>query len=174
MNKEQRFEKYLQEHPEVDLFKKYKQKYKKRTLTEEQKERYKENNRKKYREKNPIQKRTSKKLSREEILQKKKEWSKKFYNSEKGKLYKQKHNRSRRLGAVGKIKWEDWLELKEKYNNTCLCCKKREPEIKLTSDHIIPVSKGGKHCIENIQPLCMKCNCSKFTKIIDYRKDYML
>jgi len=175
MNKEQRLQKYLSEHPDIDLFKKYKQKYRKRVLTEEQRKRYNELNRILYRKNNPIEKRkVGVKLSKEEIKQRKSERSKKWYNSEKGKLHRQKNNRSRRVGAVGKVKWEDWIELKKKYNNTCLCCKKQEPEIKLTSDHIIPVSKGGKHCIENIQPLCMKCNCSKFTKIIDYRKDHML
>ena len=60
------------------------------------------------------------------------------------------------------------MELKIKYKNTCPSCYKSEPEIKLTEDHIIPLSKGGNNKIENIQPLCGVCNCKKYNKIKKY------
>ena len=63
----------------------------------------------------------------------------------------------------------DWAELKRKYNYTCLCCGRREPEIKLSPDHVLPLSKGGSNSIDNIQPLCRTCNNRKYTKHIDYR-----
>lgn len=63
----------------------------------------------------------------------------------------------------------DWQLLKAQYNFTCPSCNKKEPEIKLTEDHIIPISKGGSNNIENIQPLCLKCNQVKHTKIIKYK-----
>ena len=31
----------------------------------------------------------------------------------------------------------------------------------LQADHIIPLARGGPHCLANIQPLCRSCNTSK-------------
>lgn len=62
----------------------------------------------------------------------------------------------------------DWEGLKEKYNHTCPSCKKKEPEIKLTRDHIVALLNGGDNSIKNIQPLCQSCNTRKHTKTIRY------
>jgi len=76
--------------------------------------------------------------------------------------------RARKRGADGSHTLGEWENLKAQYNWTCPCCKKQEPKIKLTEDHIIPLIKGGSNNIENIQPLCGSCNSSKHTKIIKY------
>jgi 5-methylcytosine-specific restriction endonuclease McrA len=82
---------------------------------------------------------------------------------------KNKRNRIIKSKTIGSHTYGEWQILKAQYNWTCLCCKKSEPKIKLTEDHIIPVSKGGSDNIENIQPLCLKCNIKKHTKIINYK-----
>lgn len=50
-------------------------------------------------------------------------------------------------------------------NYTCQSCGKYMPdEVGLHIDHIIPISKGGKTVISNLQVLCSKCNGKKSNK----------
>ncbi len=77
--------------------------------------------------------------------------------------------RHRLVTTRGKHSQKEWRELKEKYLYTCLCCKKQEPNVKLTKDHIIPLALGGSNKIDNIQPLCKSCNSKKHTQTINYK-----
>ena len=77
--------------------------------------------------------------------------------------------RTRKTNAGGSFTAEEFNALCAYYGNKCLCCNRTG--IKLTVDHIKPVSRGGNSNIENIQPLCGKCNSSKGDKNIDYRPD---
>ncbi len=76
--------------------------------------------------------------------------------------------RARKIQAEGSHTIGEWELLKKQYGYICPACGKIEPEIKLTEDHIIPLSRGGSDYIENIQPLCVKCNTRKHTKIIKF------
>lgn len=66
----------------------------------------------------------------------------------------------------GSFTLEQWQEMKQKYNYTCPCCGRKEPEIKLSIDHIIPITKNGTNWINNIQPLCRSCNSKKGNKVV--------
>ena len=37
----------------------------------------------------------------------------------------------------------------------------KEDGVKLHVDHIVPVSRGGKSVMSNLQTLCEDCNCGK-------------
>ena len=94
-------------------------------------------------------------------------YSLKYRKNNKQKMAEnKKRRRSREYNAVGSHTNEEWEGLKRYYNYTCPLCKRSEPEIKLTEDHIIPLSKGGSSYLTNIQPLCKSCNSMKNTKTI--------
>lgn len=117
----------------------------------------------------------------EKVTQKNKKW----YEANKEKVYsansqwrvnnlekereRTRNYRSRRYGNGDVITSQEWIDLKDYYQFTCLCCKRTEPHIKLELDHVVPLSKGGRNLIENAQPLCRSCNSSKNDKTIDYR-----
>jgi hypothetical protein len=60
-----------------------------------------------------------------------------------------------------------WLALLDASGGVCLACGAAGD---LTVDHIIPLSLGGSNHIENIQPLCERCNCDKGATVRDYRE----
>ncbi len=58
-------------------------------------------------------------------------------------------------------------------NYTCKICGATSRDgVKLHVDHIIPVSRGGKTVMSNLQTLCDRCNRGKSNKMdIDYEND---
>lgn len=89
----------------------------------------------------------------------------KAHNYRGGYENKLMHNRNRRAmlkGAEGTFTHVEWIELKARYGCKCAKCKTPETIFKLTVDHIIPLSKGGRNSIDNIQPLCGSCNSKKY------------
>ena len=59
--------------------------------------------------------------------------------------------------------------IKERDNFTCCQCgnsTKKEPNLLLEIDHIVPIAKGGLTTEDNLQTLCWKCNRSKGAKLI--------
>lgn len=63
---------------------------------------------------------------------------------------------------------QDYL-IYERDNFTCIYCGKNsiEDSIKLTFDHVIPISRGGSNLVPNIITSCDICNKSKNNKILN-------
>lgn len=82
----------------------------------------------------------------------------------------QAQQRARRaLTGYLPLKNQFWNELKAKYDHCCLACGRREPEVRLEKDHVVPVKSGGTNDPGNFQPLCRPCNARKGNRTIDYR-----
>lgn len=100
--------------------------------------------------------------NRDKIREKNRKWE--AANPDKRKNLRHR----RRANLEGYISDTDWRSLVAHYG-CCLACGRSD--VALAMDHIVPIAKGGKHDIDNVQPLCQSCNSSKRTKIIDYRPD---
>lgn len=84
------------------------------------------------------------------------------------KMLWEQRRRAARSGASGDITLTDWIRILERFNYICPSCGDPEPDIMLTLDHVVPLSRGGQHVPENVQPLCRHCNAVKHTTIIAF------
>lgn len=74
---------------------------------------------------------------------------------------KKRRDYARRKGAIvadAPFTAEMWLDVVQRHQHKCHYCKQRRV---LTIDHVIPVSKGGRHIAGNIVPACRSCNSRK-------------
>lgn len=85
-------------------------------------------------------------------------------NLEKSRLYSKIRKHQRR--TAGTIDYNEWIKKCNLLGNKCQMCGKSSDIVKLTIDHILPISKGGTNILENLQPLCLSCNSKKGSKII--------
>jgi 5-methylcytosine-specific restriction endonuclease McrA len=81
----------------------------------------------------------------------------------------QRRRQAEKLAALDSDTRHDWEAMCARYGHRCLRCGASEPDIVLTIDHVIPLSRRGVGNIGNLQPLCFTCNRRKWTRVIDYR-----
>lgn len=101
--------------------------------------------------------------NREKSRQAASQWTK---NNPIRNAIKTARRKARIYESEGTYTEAEWLELCARYDNRCLCCKEQKP---LTVDHVVPVTRGGRNDVSNLQPLCQECNSRKGQKTIDYR-----
>ena len=84
------------------------------------------------------------------------------YIDKKETIKKQIRNKATAYTSKNNVR--DWVLTT--YGNACLSCGSKK---NIELDHIMPISRGGKNKLSNLQPLCKKCNTSKGAKTEDYR-----
>ena len=57
----------------------------------------------------------------------------------------------------------DWLQLCRRFGERCAYCG---DVAKLTIDHVVPITRGGRHSIGNLLPACRSCNASKNNRFL--------
>jgi len=121
--------------------------------------------------------------NKEKIAKQQKEWRLKnkdkiskyikgYLQTEHGKKVfkriKQKRRALKYTTADNTITEKSLQELIKLQNNKCYKCKKEldfKSKNQVHLDHHIPISKGGKHSMENVVYLCKTCNLIKAAKI---------
>lgn len=100
-------------------------------------------------------------------------WYHNYYATHRHEYQARSQLRRARVKQVGgTFSAEEWRQLKTAYGNQCLCCGRKEPDILLGPDHVLPIVLGGSNNIDNIQPLCKRCNFRKNKKHIDFRPQF--
>lgn len=61
---------------------------------------------------------------------------------------------------------EEWCRLVAEFEGRCVRCWEKSGD--LQKDHIIPIYQSGSHGIENVQPLCRKCNTAKGPETVNW------
>ena len=74
--------------------------------------------------------------------------------------------RKRCLAGSPGVTITEWDEKLREYNHRCAYCGVQG---NMTMDHVVPLSKGGEHTIDNIVPACAPCNSSKCANIREPR-----
>ncbi len=75
---------------------------------------------------------------------------------------KNKKNNNKRDPLSPSLRYE--VLTRDKY--VCKGCGACGPNVEVEVDHIIPVSRGGKDTLDNLQTLCFKCNRGKGDKVL--------
>jgi 5-methylcytosine-specific restriction endonuclease McrA len=71
-------------------------------------------------------------------------------------------HKRREAKAAGSIDADSWQAVLAFYSYGCAYCPADHWD---HQDHVVPLSKGGIHGIENVVPSCAKCNYAKGTHV---------
>ena len=94
-----------------------------------------------------------------------KKWHRK--NPSKGKYYESNRRALKNNASIGLVDYGELLAMNVKNNGklTCVYCH-RGIRGAYHVDHIIPLSRGGSHSMDNLAIACPACNLAKSNKLL--------
>ena len=95
------------------------------------------------------------------IQTKHKEIRKKYDKTPKGRAASGRKNSKRRYMIANRAVSEDVLQREKQFRLSMTKCANCKTTERLSLDHIVPLSKGGVHDLDNWQCLCVPCNSRK-------------
>lgn len=65
--------------------------------------------------------------------------------------------------GVFQVSAKDWSKEVRRHGGRCFYCNS---DGRMSMDHVVPISRGGRHSIGNLVPACITCNSSKRDRTI--------
>lgn len=84
-----------------------------------------------------------------------------YMNSQRYQTFKKYGVKCIKCGIEGKFFAKERHYSNSRYHLNLYAVNEFGHEILMTKDHIIPLAKGGKDQLDNLQPMCVKCNNKK-------------
>jgi hypothetical protein len=95
--------------------------------------------------------------NRQKLMEATADWARR-HPEEISEKNRRRYARSR--GVTPELTVGEWSALLAAYGLRCAYCRKALGS-RVTLDHMIPLSRGGTHSLDNIVPACLTCNSSK-------------
>ena len=76
------------------------------------------------------------------------------------------NRRAKMLGAQV-VEWIDGQQIWERDSGRCYLCGHPVEMLKMSVDHVVPISKGGEHSYSNCRLTHATCNRRKYNKILE-------
>lgn len=68
---------------------------------------------------------------------------------------------------TGDLTLDQWERIVAQHTNCPYCGRLFDDgQYKLTIDHVVPLSQGGKHTKDNVLPVCFQCNREKSASLL--------
>lgn len=95
------------------------------------------------------------------------EQRRRHYQEHKELYYDKAARRRARKANARRVERISWKAIIERDNSTCyLWCKRKLTRHEITFDHVIPLSRGGTHTMDNLRVACLACNLRKAARLL--------